>query len=251
MPWRRRRSPYRVWLSEMMLQQTSIPRVEAPYRAFVARFPSFAALGRAAPAEVLAAWKGLGYNRRALALLAAARLVSRRHGGRLPRTMDGLVALPGIGPATAAAILVYAFDLPVAFIETNVRRVYLHFFFPRRTGVRDADIMPVVERTMDRRNPRDWFYALMDYGTWLARQGGNANLRSAVYKPQSRFKGSRREVRGRVIAVLLEKGRATRAQLEDLLEAALDRKDERLDGVLRDLEEEGFLQKSRDRFSLR
>ncbi len=246
MPWRTRRTPYRVFVSEIMLQQTGISRVMSHYAAFLREFPTFRALARAPSSLVLAAWKGLGYNRRALALQQTARLVSAR-GGRLPTSREGLLALPGVGPGTAGAVLAYAFDQPVAFIETNVRRVYLHFFFPGEQGVSDARLLPVVERTMDRRHPREWFYALMDYGTMLARAGGNANRRSKVYKRQSPFEGSRRQLRGRVLDVMLRLGSATRRDID----REIGGNDPRLDEVLRSLMEEGFLQKRRERFSLK
>ncbi len=206
MPWRSRRTPYRVFVSEIMLQQTGISRVLEPYRWFLRAFPSFRALAAAPSSAVLACWQGLGYNRRALALHQSARIVVDRYAGRLPRTLEELRGLPGVGPGTAGAVLVYAFGLPVPFIETNVRRVFIHFFFPGATSVPDDQIMPLVEKTMDRRQPRDWFYALMDYGTFLATGGDNANRRSAHYKRQAPFEGSRRQLRGKVIAHLLYAG---------------------------------------------
>jgi A/G-specific adenine glycosylase len=235
-----------------MLQQTGISRVTGHYLRFLRLFPSFRSLARATVAEVLAAWKGLGYNRRALALRESARLVVAGHGGRLPRTLDGLMALPGVGRATAGAVLVYAFDLPVPFVETNVRRVFLHFYFPRTRGVADDRILPLVERTMDRRHPREWFYALMDYGTMLARVGENANRRSSGYTRQAAFEGSRRQLRGRVLEVMLRLGPATAAGIRrEVTRKGWDGDDPRLGAVLESLAAEGFLQKSRERFSLK
>jgi len=246
MPWRAHRTPYRVFVSEIMLQQTGIARVWEPYKRFLRRFPSFAALARASVADVLDAWHGLGYNRRALALRESARLISTTHGGRLPRTAEELRRLPGVGPSTAAAILVYAFDLPVPFIETNIRRVFIHFFFPRTAGVADSKILPLVQATMDRRRPREWFYALMDYGTMLAQSGVNANRRSAIYKRQAPFEGSLRQLRGRVVAHLLKTGsdslRGIRAAVGE---------DRRVRQALDALAAEGFLQRRSDRFSLK
>jgi len=247
MPWRGSRSPYRVFVSEIMLQQTSVPMVTPRYRAFMKSFPSFKALAAASVQDVLTAWKGLGYNRRALALLQSARIVTSVHHGRLPRTVEALVRLPGVGPATAAAVIVYAFNQPVPFIETNVRRVFIHFFFPGETAVTDARIRPLVERTMDHENPREWFYALMDYGTFLASQSKRAARsvrgaapdalrRSSRYRRQGAFDGSHRQLRGRILRVMLEKGRARLADLE----AALGR-DERLPAALKELVAEGFL----------
>jgi A/G-specific adenine glycosylase len=252
MPWRSRRTPYRVFVSEIMLQQTGISRVTGHYLRFLRLFPSFRALASAPVARVLAAWKGLGYNRRALALRESARLVIQRHGGKVPRTRDELMALPGVGRATAGAVIVYAFDLPVPFIETNVRRVFLHFYFPRARDVDDRRILPLVERTMDRRRPREWFYALMDYGTMLAREGVNANRRSSAYTRQAAFEGSRRQLRGRVLGVILTLGSATTTGIRrEMARSGFNADDPRLAEALESLAVEGFLQKRRERFSLK
>jgi A/G-specific adenine glycosylase len=237
MPWRTRRSPYRVFVSEIMLQQTGIARVQTKYADFLRRFPSFKALAAASVEEVLAAWKGLGYNRRALALRQSAIIVSYAHGGRLPRTVEALTELPGVGQATAAAVLVYSYDMPLAFIETNVRRVYLHFFFPDEQGVSDARIMPLVEKTLDTERPREWFYALMDYGTMLAKAMPNPNRRSAHYKRQSAFEGSVRQMRGKVLEAMLSLKAATQSGIA----AEIGSDDDRLPEALQQLVTEGFL----------
>ena len=247
MPWRFSRSPYRVLVSEFMLQQTGIARVMGKYGPFLKAFPTMQTLAEARVANVLAAWKGLGYNRRALALLRTAGIICTEHGGRLPRSLAALQALPGIGHATAAAVLVYAFNMPIAFIETNVRRVYLHFYFPGATSASDADIMPLVESTIDRSNPREWFYALMDFGTMLATEDRSGNARSARYRKQPAFEGSVRQLRGRILEVMLALQSGTRAQIVKALGSA----DERLDAALGELVKEGFLQASRGRFSFR
>jgi A/G-specific adenine glycosylase len=247
MPWRRTRVPYRILVSEVMLQQTGVDRVRDRYAAFLRAFPSFRALAHAGTGEVLAAWKGLGYNRRALALRECARIVSSRRNGRMPRTVDELVLLPGIGRATASAIMVYAFNLPRAFIETNIRRVYIHFFFPRGGGVSDARIMPLVERTMDTRNPREWFYALMDYGAMLAQTVPNPNLRSTRYRRQSAFAGSLRQLRGKVLQAMLDRRVASRGEIS----RAVGGPDGRLPEVLRQLVSEGFLRRDNGRYSFR
>ncbi len=237
MPWRTRRSPYRVFVSEIMLQQTGIARVQTKYADFLRRFPSFKALAAASVEEVLAAWKGLGYNRRALALRQSAIIVSYAHGGRLPRTVEALTELPGVGQATAAAVLVYSYDMPLAFIETNVRRVYLHFFFPDEQGVSDARIMPLVEKTLDTERPREWFYALMDYGTMLAKAMPNPNRRSAHYKRQSAFEGSVRQMLGKVLEAMLSLKAATQSGIA----AEIGSDDDRLPEALQQLVTEGFL----------
>ena len=205
LPWRKTKDPYRILVSELMLQQTQVARVAGKYGPFIERFPDFASLARAPLGEVVRAWSGLGYNRRALHLREAARAVVSRFDGRLPRRIEDLRALPGVGPATAAEILNFAFNEPRAFIETNVRAVYIHRFFPGRKKVADAEILPLVELTLDARNPRRWFYALMDYGVMLKKVGENPSRRSAHHTRQARFEGSDRQARGRVVKALAKR----------------------------------------------
>ena len=246
MPWRTHHTPYRVFVSEIMLQQTSVPRVMGKYPAFIRGFPSFRALASATVGEVIAAWKGLGYNRRSLALRESAKVITEAFHGRVPRTVEQLVQLPGVGRATAAAVIVYSYNIPLVFIETNIRRVFLHFFFPERVDVPDSRILPLVEEAMDRDNPRDWYYALMDYGTRLAAESGNANRRSRGYKVQSRFEGSLRQLRGRILEVILQKNPATMTEMLEALDS-----DPRLEKALAQLVEEGFLARAGGRYSFR
>jgi A/G-specific adenine glycosylase len=178
LPWRHGRTPYRVAVVEIMLQQTQVPRVVPKFREFVRKFPSWRALAKSAQAELLATWSGLGYNRRALLLRKLAQAVVQEHGGRLPKTVEQLQKLPGLGHATAAAISVYAFGQPHAFIETNVRAVLLHHFFPGKKNVPDSKVWPLIHATLDRRDPIRWYSALMDYGTWLKRQVVNPSRQS-------------------------------------------------------------------------
>jgi A/G-specific adenine glycosylase len=247
MPWRKTRVPYRILVSEVMLQQTNVPRVLSKYREFLRAFPSFRALARSEVGEVLSVWKGLGYNRRALALREAARIVHETYRGRLPRTVDELASLPGLGRATASSVLVFSFNIPVPFIETNIRRVFIHFFFPRSRNVPDSQLLPLVEKTMDMKNPRDWYYALMDYGAMLLGAGVNPNLRSTVYVRQSPFEGSFRQLRGRVLDVVLALRTATGKEIR----AALKEPDRRLGRALGQLVAEGFLSKRGDRYFFR
>ena len=204
MPWRQTQNPYHILVSEIMLQQTQVERVLGKYGEFLARFPDFETLAQAPWPEVLAVWQGLGYNRRALALKRLVQAVVENWGGRLPRSVEDLLTLPGIGPATAGALLAFAYQQPVAFIETNIRRVFLHFFFAELEGVTDREILPLVERTLDRERVREWYYALMDYGASLRSAGPNPNRRSAHYARQSPFSGSNREVRSQIVKTLLE-----------------------------------------------
>lgn len=202
-PWRRTRDPYRILVSEMMLQQTQAKRVVPKYRAFLRRFPSVRALARAPKRDVLAAWQGLGYNRRALLLHRAAQAIVQKHGGRVPKKKAELQTLPGIGPYTAAAVLVFAYNEPAVCIETNIRTVYLHHFFAGRPRVSDRDIEPLLLATLDESQPCKWYQALMDYGAHLKQTVGNASRGSAHYTKQSAFEGSPRQLRGAIVRLLL------------------------------------------------
>lgn len=230
-----------------MLQQTGVERVREAYAGFLRSFPSLRTLASASVRDVLAAWKGLGYNRRALSLARAARIIVDEHGGRVPRSSAALEALPGVGHATACAILAYAFNQPCAFIETNVRRVFLHFFFPGERGIRDCEILPLVERTLDRTDPRDWYDALMDYGTMLRSKVDDATTHSARYRRQKPFAGSVRQARGLVLGALLR----TRSLDREGLAATTGVTGSRLDTAVDQLEAEGFLTRARGRLSIR
>ncbi len=239
--------PYRIFVSEVMLQQTQVSRVEVKYPQFIKQFPTFRALARARTSEVLRAWQGMGYNRRALNLKRAAEVVVREYRGALPRDPALLYALPGIGAATAGSIAAFAFNAPIPFIETNIRRVFIHFFFPRAKKVRDETIMALVRKTLDTENPREWYYALMDYGTHLARIAPkNPNRKSARYRKQPAFKGSRRALRGAILKSLLKEGAMNGAALAHVLQEPR----ERVESVLEELCAEKFIVKGRKGFSI-
>jgi A/G-specific adenine glycosylase len=230
-----------------MLQQTQVDRVATKYAGFLARFPDFATLARVPLQEVLAAWQGLGYNRRAVALKACAEAVMERHGGLLPEDVDALGALPGIGPYTARAIATFAFTAPTVFIETNIRAVFIHHFFGDRTGIKDAELLPLVAATLDRATPRAWYNALMDYGVMLKKAHQNPARRSAHHVRQSPFKGSNRELRSRILKTLLAAPRKTEREIT----AALGAAPEAVRDNLRRLENEGFVVKLRGRYVIR
>lgn len=208
LPWRRTRDPYQIWISEVMLQQTQTSRVEGRWQRWLNRFPTVAALAAAAPADVLEEWQGLGYNRRALALHRAAQAVSEL-GGEVPTETAALESLPGVGPATAAGIRAFAFDLPSVYLETNVRAVLLHELFPGEERVSDRALAPILRETCPTDasdpadDPRTWYYALLDYGAYLKRTVPNPSRRSAGHARQSRFEGSHRQKRAELLRVLL------------------------------------------------
>lgn len=202
--WRAKITPYRVVVSEIMLQQTQTERVAKKFPEFIKLFPNFKSLARASTRDVLAAWQGLGYNRRAVALHKLARIVVSDDKGRLPTDPEILITLPGIGSNTAGSIAAFAFNQPTIFIETNIRSVFIHHFFPGAT-IHDRDLIPLIEKTIDRHSPRTWYYALMDYGVYLKKQFSNPSRRSVHHTQQSKFKGSNRELRGAIIRLLLKK----------------------------------------------
>jgi A/G-specific adenine glycosylase len=244
MPWRETRDPYRILVSEIMLQQTGVERVLKKYPAFIAAFPDVRNLGRASLRDVLRLWQGMGYNRRAIALKGSAEIIVAQHGGHVPSSREELEGLPGIGKATASAVLVYTFGHPEVFIETNIRRVFIHFFFRHRDDVRDREIIPLVERTLDAANPREWYYALMDYGTMIRKTIADPNRRSAHYQRQSPFAGSERQVRGLILrAMVAQQGMTTRELLR-----TLGLPEDRVYRNLMKLAEEGFLREEGEKY---
>ncbi len=245
-PWRETRNPYHILVSEIMLQQTQVERVLGKYEQFISAFPDFASLAQAPLQSVLSVWQGLGYNRRAIALQRIAQTVTTDWNGILPSSVDLLVKLPGIGHATASAIAAFAFGKPSVFIETNIRRVFIHFYFYDRDNVRDSEILPLVEKTLGRSDPRSWYYALMDYGAMLKKQLQNPNRKSAHYQKQSPFEGSNRQIRGMVLKAILEKPYIT----ETALLKKLNRDPEQILPVLHDLQKEGFIRKQGKRFHI-
>lgn len=204
-PWRKTHNPYRILVSEMMLQQTQVARVLPKYTAFLKKFATVQTLHNATLGEVLRAWQGLGYNRRAKMLHTCAGIIVGEYNGKFPKTYEGLVKLPGIGPYTAGAIMAFAYNKGVPLIETNIRTVYMHHFFPEDDRISDAQLLRYIERTLDHTNPKEWYYALMDYGMHLKKSIGNLNSRSTQYAKQSAFKGSNREIRGAILRLLSEK----------------------------------------------
>ncbi len=212
--WRRATDPYHIVVSEIMLQQTQTSRVTGKFEQFIELFPSFELLAQAEWRDVLAAWQGLGYSRRAKALHAIAYKVITEHAGWLPDDEMVLQTFPGIGAATAASICAFAFNKPTVFIETNIRSVFLHFFFQATHDVvKDKEIMPLVAQMLDTTNPRLWYYALMDYGVALKRLYPELNKKSAHYARQSKFEGSDRQIRGRILKTLVTHGQLTMNQL--------------------------------------
>ncbi len=241
MPWRETRDPYCIWVSEVMLQQTQVARVLPAYEAWIERFPTADALAAASTSDVLEAWQGLGYNRRAIALKRAAETISTECGGVVPAEEDALRALPGIGPATAAGIRVFAFDQPAHYLETNVRAALLHGLLGDRDDVPDRDLVPLLDALLpepdDEADVRTWYYALMDYGAHLKRTLPNPSRRSRHHTRQSSFEGSHRQKRSRLLrAVMSEPGRTV-----DEIADGLGYDIVMAESLVAELEGEGFL----------
>lgn len=247
LPWRKTRNPYRILVSEVMLQQTQVSRVLKFYEKFLKRFPDFESLHSAKLHDVLSLWQGLGYNRRALNLKKLSAVVVREYKRKLPRTEDELKTLPGIGPGTAGAIMAFAYNKPAIFIETNIRRVYIHFFFPKKKRVEDKEILKLIEETLDRKNPREWYYALMDYGAMFGRQGANSNMRSAHYKKQKSFHGSDRKIRGEILRILLQ---SNSVKKQDLARTLKEPK-ARVEKIIDQLKKDGLIYKKGRRIGIR
>ncbi|HET7320181.1 MAG TPA: hypothetical protein VFI84_01175 [Candidatus Saccharimonadales bacterium] len=239
LPWRQPEpngtfSPFKVLVSEIMLQQTQVARVIPKYAEFLGQYPSIEALAVAELSDVLRVWSGLGYNRRAKYLHQTSKALHQMED--MPKDIGELVKLPGVGKNTAGAILAYSYNQPALFIETNIRTVYIHHFFRGQSAVSDNDVLALVGQTLDTANSREFYWALMDYGSFLKQTHGNLNKLSKSYTQQTRFVGSLRQVRGEVLRQLAAGPLAT-PKLKDTIT------DSRLPQVLATLLQEGLISK--------
>jgi A/G-specific adenine glycosylase len=209
MAWRDISNPYKIFVSEMMLQQTQVERVKIKYAEFIKKFPTLHSVAEAPTSEVLKVWQGLGYNRRALFIKKSCEEIISKHKGVFPKDFTTLQTLPGIGPSTAGALCAFAYNQPVFFIETNVRAVILHFFFKNKENVSDKEVMDVLKKvTPTIISSRNWYYALYDYGTFLKKTLGikkktSLHKQSKHYNKQSKFEGSFRQKRANVLKIKL------------------------------------------------
>lgn len=245
LPWRCTQNPYRTLVSEVMLQQTQVDRVIPKYKSFLKRFPTLKKLSEATLGDVLREWQGLGYNRRAKMLHRCAQEVVSIHKGKFPKTHAELMKLPGVGHYTAGAVLAFAYNIPIAIIETNIRTVYIHHFFHDATDISDKEIAQLTERTLDIGNSREWYYALMDYGSFLKKSIGNLNSRSKHYVVQTPFKNSDRQIRGTILKLLTTKEMSRKA-----FHVALTFDMQRIDEQLEQLNAEKMIMKKGQRYLL-
>lgn len=254
LPWRKTTDPYKIAVSEVMLQQTQVGRVIEKYKEFLKAFPTARSLANAPLQQVLLLWSGLGYNRRARFLQKMAQTVTLEYVGVFPKDFDTLLKLPGIGQYTAGAISAFAYNQPVPIVETNIRTVYLHHFFagPKLSKadseinkVSDKELMELITETLDHKNPREWYWALMDYGSYLKSTGVRIHRNSKQYVKQSTFKGSLREVRGGVLRILTKQS-VTGMQLQKTLSF----EKERIDQAVMSLMQEGVISRKGNKLGI-
>lgn len=245
-PWRKTTNPYQILISEVMLQQTQTSRVISKYEEFLKKFPTLESLANASNTEVLRVWSGLGYNRRGLYLKKTAEILTSHHTGSDIEATHGkgndwlnpkfLKTLPGIGPNTADSIYVFTTNKPHVFIETNIRRVFIYEFFKNQKVVSDKEILKLVKKSLPAgRQAREWYYALMDYGAFLGKTKVNPNRKSKQYAKQSKFEGSFRQTRGKILKILLNENPITITSLQEKIASDHFRK------ALQALENEGFV----------
>ncbi|MFX1569752.1 MAG: A/G-specific adenine glycosylase [Promethearchaeota archaeon] len=238
-PFRENITPYNVLVSEIMLQQTQTRRVVEKFLKFTKKFPDFLTLSQAPLDLILKEWKGLGYNRRAIALKKIAEIVVNEYEGKLPESLEILKSFPQIGHNTASSIITFVFNRPTIFIETNIRRVYIYFFFPKKNNVNDKDILPILKKTVDKTKPRDWYYALMDYGVMLKKAYPDLNKRSSHYRKQAPFKGSSRQIRGQILKMLISN---VKMEITEISNKIKNVELNRIKSILFQLEKEGFVE---------
>lgn len=243
LPWRKTDNPWAILVSEVMLQQTQVPRVSKIFPLWMERFPAPSELAAAPLSEVLRAWSGLGYNRRALNLQKAARILALEYKDTIPPSEKALRRLPGVGIYTARAVLAFAFNIPSVFLETNIRTVFIRHFSAGLSRdangtVSDKDLEKIGQRLIDLKDPRTWYSALMDYGAWLKQNEGNFGKQAKMYRQQSPFKGSIRQLRGAILKSLLE----TSPLAVDIVAERLSIDPEKIYSCALQLAQEGFLE---------
>lgn len=246
LPWRNTTNPYYILVSEVMLQQTQVSRVLTKFPQFIKQFPTFKTLHQATLRDILSVWQGMGYNRRALYLKRIAKIVIKKYKGQLPSDLNILKSLPGIGIATAGSITAFAYNLPTVFVETNIRRVFIHHFFLDKKEVDDKEIIPLVEETLDKKNTRRWYFALMDYGAMLVKQVENPNKRSKHYTVQTPFNGSDRELRGKILQVLIKHNNLDEQKLFTLVSKDVNR----IKKIINALYKEGLIKVKAEKYAI-
>ncbi len=237
LPWRKKITAYKILVSEVMLQQTQVRRVVPKYEQWIKEYPVLKSLRCASLSDVLLLWQGLGYQRRAKSLLQVAQTTLV-----VPRTFDELLKLPGVGEYTASAVLAFAYNrFSVPVVETNIRTALIESFFKKRKNVTDQELKAALEKLsriekIQMIGARDWYYALMDYGAYLKSKSISHNTKVSTYKKQTKFAGSQRELRAKVLFAIIHK-----QELPD---------DVRREIVLKELVREGFIKKANSSYQV-
>ncbi len=244
--WREGISPYRIVVSEIMLQQTQTSRVIHKFSEWIRNFPNFDILAKSSKQQVLSCWQGLGYNRRGLALHEFAKKIIHEYKGMVPADQETLQTFKGIGPNTAGSICAFAYNKPVVFIETNIRTVFMYEFFKHEEKVHDKDLLPLIKQAVDHKNAREWYYALMDYGVHLKTKLKVSNKKSKHYIKQSQFEGSKRQMRGAVVRVLSKMHTLSYDELSELVTLDIPGNKHDLLSVVEDLQKDGVLKYAKD-----
>jgi A/G-specific adenine glycosylase len=246
LPWRKTTDPYKILVSEVMLQQTQVPRVLEKYKEFIRAFPTVRKLAAASLSDVVKVWSGLGYNRRAKYLSDAARSIVAEHQGVMPRDYPTLRAIPGIGMYTANAVRVFAFNEPEVLLETNVRTAIMHHFLNEKTKIEDYRIEKIAAAAAEGQDPRRWHSALFDYGAYLKRSGIRNNVQSKHYTKQSTFEGSLRQLRGAILRQLHEGPRNERALWYKVQPCTT----ERIEAALKGLAKDGLIRREKNKWQI-
>ena len=243
LPWRHTHDPYKIFISEVMLQQTQVLRVLAKYREFIERYPTVTDLSLASTADVLRAWKGMGYNRRALYLKRTAEAVVKKYNGIFPTDEASLRLLPGIGVYTAGAIRVFAYKSDVSMVDTNIRKIITHFFF-KGTSQKEAVILFVARRLVPEGKSWQWHQALMDYGALVMAKTTTSVRQRGEKKSIVPFKSSDRYFRGKILDDLRVKPEKMHA-LKKRYSSNFSLSDEKIASIFDKLKKDGLIEVTR------
>ena len=239
-PWRETTNPYYIMISEIMLQQTQAPRVIQKYLDFIEKFPTEQSLSEASQSELLSLWLGLGYNRRALWLQDAARTIQELE--NFPQTPEELQKLKGIGPYSARSILIFSFNEDIATVDTNIRRILIAEGFAEES-TSEKELMLIAEQLQTKGRSRDWHNALMDYGS-LVLTSSKTGIKPT--SQQSKFKGSEREKRGKILKYLLDNDEATVNILCTIIKSSKEQLEPILDKMIKD----GLITKTKNKYKV-
>lgn len=250
LPWRENINSYYIFVSEFMLQQKQVSRVINYFNSFIEKFPTFKALSQAPQSAILESWSGLGYNRRAMYLHQGAKIITEQYKEFIPDSVEILKKIKGIGEYTASALVTYSYNRPTLFVETNIRTVCFSIFeqYFSEEKISDKQLIELIEQIIDKENPREWYYAMMDLGIELKKILPKAHLKkSSSYQKQSLFVGSMRAIRGKIIKILTNNNqqKVIRKELELLCN------DQRADSCITNLIKEGLIEEQEDFLYLR